>query len=702
MQAQNYSVFILMLLLLPFTHGLSQNRVARRVKMLLESGNELTFDDLNDMRSVQKRIVKRQADNNVNDIDLHSEPWCSTLADRLQDYSDKKKDNSNMISKASWSWQMKTYNMADILGAIAGNKNFTKWQNKFLNEIRNCTCEKEVTPDICRQRELILESTNLKPQNETLNSELNDLTTAMQAAYDGGKVDVSGKNLDFDDLIDVMGRSRDYDELARIWKDWRDQTGRQMRDIFPRTVELLNIAAREADYSDYGEFARKTYKDGDPDYDVVERVDALYGDICYLYKLLHLYAKFKLKAKYGNKYKDEDFRNDCIPAHILGEMYGLHWTNIYDILKISPDITGADVTEHLQENNFTAIKMARLAEEFFVRLGFDNMTEQFWNHSVFKRPTHINVSSSFCHASATNLFKDDYRLRMCTNVNSNDLFTIYHEMGHIAYFAAYKDQPYIYSEGANPGFHEAVGDTMSLLSSNPKMLNYSGFLGGKWKLQNETSKAWKELNINYLLFEALRRVVFLPYAYTVEKYMWDVYSGKIEPKDYNRAWVDYRMKYQGVCPPVVRSEKDWDAGAKIHVASMSPYIRYFFATILEFQFLDAICVGNGPLHKCNPFGKKVNRINRTMERFRNMLSLGRQKPWREALKSLRNAKRSKNEPLPDFNATQLTEFFEPLQAELETILTMNNIVTKIDLEGLKNNCRGWDTTYVMDTYFEGN
>jgi len=38
-----------------------------------------------------------------------------------------------------------------------------------------------------------------------------------------------------------------------------------------------------------------------------------------------------------------------------------------------------------------------------------------------------------------------------------DLITVHHEMGHVQYFLQYKHQPLVFRRGANPGFHEAVG-----------------------------------------------------------------------------------------------------------------------------------------------------------------------------------------------------------------------------------------------------
>jgi len=49
-------------------------------------------------------------------------------------------------------------------------------------------------------------------------------------------------------------------------------------------------------------------------------------------------------------------------------------------------------------------------------------------------------------------------------------------MGHIEYFLAYKNQPTIFRAGANPGFHEAIGDTISLSVETPSYLHKVGLL----------------------------------------------------------------------------------------------------------------------------------------------------------------------------------------------------------------------------------
>lgn len=89
------------------------------------------------------------------------------------------------------------------------------------------------------------------------------------------------------------------------------------------------------------------------------------------------------------------------------------------------------------------------AEAFFYSLGMDNMTDEFWDRSIIERPEGIDL---VCHASAWDFYEEgDYRIKECTEVNSEDFYTTHHEMGHIQYFMQYKDQPFKFRDGANSG-----------------------------------------------------------------------------------------------------------------------------------------------------------------------------------------------------------------------------------------------------------
>lgn len=65
---------------------------------------------------------------------------------------------------------------------------------------------------------------------------------------------------------------------------------------------------------------------------------------------------------------------------------------------------------------------------------------------------------------------------MCTKINQEDFITIHHELGHIYYYLLYWNQSMEYRTEANPGFHEAVGDTLVLSVQTPNHLKKIGLL----------------------------------------------------------------------------------------------------------------------------------------------------------------------------------------------------------------------------------
>jgi peptidyl-dipeptidase A len=234
---------------------------------------------------------------------------------------------------------------------------------------------------------------------------------------------------------------------------------------------------------------------------------------------------------------------------------------------------------------------------------------------------------------------------MCIQIREEDFRTIHHELGHNFYQRAYMNQPPLFQSSANDGFHEAVGDTIAL-SVTPEYLKKIGLI--------ETVPPASG-DIDYLLQQALEKVAFLPFGLLVDKWRWEVFSGQVKPADYNKAWWDLRKKYQGVAPPVERTEADFDPGAKYHIPSNTPYARYFLARILQFQFHRALCKEagiTGPLHRCSIYGNKA-----AGERLNQMLSMGQSKTWQEALETLTGLKQ--------MDATALADYFAPLKAWLD-------------------------------------
>jgi peptidyl-dipeptidase A len=251
-----------------------------------------------------------------------------------------------------------------------------------------------------------------------------------------------------------------------------------------------------------------------------------------------------------------------------------------------------------------------------------------------------------CHASAWDVeWNNDVRIKMCIQPNAEDLSTIHHELGHNFYQRAYNTQPYLYKNSANDGFHEAIGDTIAL-SVTPSYLVQIGMLD---------EEPPPSADIPLLLREALDKVAFLPFGIMIDKWRWKVFSGEVTPAEYNKAWWDLRLTYQGIAPPEPRSEADFDPGAKYHIAANVPYARYFLARILQFQFHRALCRiagAKGPLNRCSIYGNKAAGA-----RLDKMLAMGQSRPWPEALEALTGQRQ--------MDATAMLDYFAPLRTWLD-------------------------------------
>lgn len=281
-------------------------------------------------------------------------------------------------------------------------------------------------------------------------------------------------------------------------------------------------------------------------------------------------------------------------------MWAQSWGDIRELVLPYPNASKLDITSELLKQNYTPLKMFETADEFYQSLGLESnaMSYNVTNGAVIEKPSDREI---VCHASAWD-FSDgkDFRIKMCTKVNFQDFITIHHEMGHIQYYILYKNQSIVFREGANPGFHEAVGDTMALSVSTPKHLKRIGLLN------NYTDN--KESELNTLMDMALEKIAFLPFGYLIDKWRWDVFSGNVSVKKWNSHWWEYREKIQMIKAPVKRSDDDFDPGAKFHVAADSEYISYFISFVLQFQLYRGLCKAAGeyipnsvvkPLHKCD-------------------------------------------------------------------------------------------------------
>jgi peptidyl-dipeptidase A len=506
----------------------------------------------------------------------------------------------------------------------------------------------QLDPVMARKMLLLKLAANFPAPNDPKEQkELASVLASLDGDYGKGKWCREADNdkcLDVTAVGKLMATSRDPEELKRAWIGWH-AIGAPMRQRYARMVELGDKGSRELGFADAGALWRSNY-DMPPDA-FARELDRLWEQLRPLYLSLHAYVRGQLAKKYGKEIVPPD---GPIPAHLLGNIWAQEWNNIYPLMDSPKPAQSYDLTKILQERKTDALGMVRYGEAFFTSLGFAPLPRTFWERSLFTKPADRDV---VCHASAWDIDnKDDLRIKMCIQITEEDFRTIHHELGHNFYQRAYDTQPPLFQSSANDGFHEAVGDTIAL-SVTPEYLKQIGLIDTVPPASGDT---------DYLLKQALEKVAFLPFGLLIDKWRWEVFSGEIKPESYNKEWWALRLRYQGVAPPVPRSEVDFDPGAKYHVPANVPYMRYFLARILQFQFQRALCreAGfQGPLHRCSIYGNKV-----AGKRLNEMLSLGQSKPWPDALAALTGEKQ--------MDASALADYFAPLKVWLDEQNRKNN------------------------------
>ncbi len=501
-------------------------------------------------------------------------------------------------------------------------------------------------------------STGTPDQQKQVADELNRILTDLQSTYGKGKVSITGETINagaalrilnkgkkkeelrdpkvpmtLEEASQIIAESRDASLLKAAWEGWHGISP-PMKADYVRMVEIGNAGAKELGFKDIADMWLANYDM--PSADMEKVVDGLWTQVQPLYQDLHCYVRGRLNAQYGDKVQP---KTGPIRADLLGNMWAQDWGNIYDLVAPKASNPGYSLSDVLVAKKYDPIKMVKTGEGFYTSLGLPPLPETFWQRSLITRPRDREV---VCHASAWDIDNlDDIRIKMCTQVNAEDFSTVHHELGHNFYQRAYKGQDFIFRNGANDGFHEAIGDFIAL-SVTPEYL----------KQLNLISKVPPaSADIGLLMDRALEKVAFLPFALKVDNWRWQVFRGATPPAQYNQSWWDLGLKYQGIVAPGPRPADAFDPGAKFHIPGNTPYLRYFLSFVLQFQFQKAACEQagwTGPLHRCSIYGNKE-----VGAKFTKMLEMGASKPWPDALEAFTGSRK--------LDGSALVSYFAPLQ-----------------------------------------
>jgi len=545
---------------------------------------------------------------------------------------------SKEVNLAYWNQETNITDETDAIASAAGAK-MTKLAVSLANESKKY--DVSIMPyDVARKIHILRSGITLPaPSRDGAAEELSTIATGLTSTYGKGKFEYKGEMIDLDQASTIIETSRDPAELQAVWEGWRTVSP-VMKDDYARMVDLANEGAQELGYPTLDQMWLSNYDM--PPAEMEAEVNRLWSQVEPLYKELHCYTRKKLNAQYGDEVQP---KTGPIRADLLGNMWAQQWSSIYDIVKPDTAPVSYDLTERLNERGYTPVKMVETGEAFFTSLGLAPLPETFWERSMIVRPEGKEV---VCHASAWDLDdEEDVRIKMCTEVNAEDFYTVHHELGHNFYQRAYKDQPYLYKNGAHDGFHEAIGDFIGL-SITPEYLEQIGLI-------SEEEKPGPDADAALLMQTALDKIAFLPFALTVDGWRWDVLNGATQPEDYNKAWWDLRLANQGIVPPAPRPDDAFDPGAKFHIPGNTPYLRYFLSFVMQFQFHKAACEQagwDGPLHRCSIYDNEE-----VGERFNEMMEAGMSRPWPETLEKFTGTR--------EMDGSAIIEYFDPLMTYLK-------------------------------------
>jgi len=505
----------------------------------------------------------------------------------------------------------------------------------------------EVSEENRRKLNLIKNSFVMpSPLDDTLAGEIANIMAELDAMYGAGEHCFGeGDCYDLEAFEGVIDNSRDPDELLKAWEGWRN-IGTPMKDKYLRMVEIGNLGAKDLGYEGLTDLWFSQYDM--PAEEFLAETDRVWDELKPLYDALHCHVRSELSEHYGEEVVSKE---GVLPAHVLGNMWGQSWANVYDLV-YTPDnpnaSSGIDLTKILEEKNIDEIEMTKIAENFFISLGFQPLPDTFWERSLFVKPQDRSV---VCHASAWNLDADanDLRIKMCIERNAEDFSTIHHELGHIFYYQAYNStQPSVFQSGANDGFHEAVGDLLSL-SITPEYYNKIGLIS-EAEAKDATSDP-----ISLLMQQALQGVVSVPWTLMLDKWRAGVFSGETSESQLNDSWWELREYYQGIGVPRERGADAFDPGAKYHIPGNTPYTRYYLAQILQYQFHESLCnqMGfEGALHECSIYDNEL-----AGKKLRAMLSLGQSQEWQVALEALTGTR--------SLSGKSMLNYYKPLKDWLD-------------------------------------
>jgi peptidyl-dipeptidase A len=205
------------------------------------------------------------------------------------------------------------------------------------------------------------------PFDENLASELSSISTKLEAMYGSGAYCYEdGTCYDLEAFEQIIDNSRNPEDLLMAWNGWHE-IGKPMKPLYMRMVEIGNQGSRDLGYSGLDDLWFSKYDM--PADEFLEETDSVWEEVKPLYDALHCHVRSQLNDHYGDEVVSLD---GPLPVHLMGNMWGQSWSNIYDLVYPEASQTkSVNVTQIIEERNINEIEMVEYAEDFFLSIGFE-------------------------------------------------------------------------------------------------------------------------------------------------------------------------------------------------------------------------------------------------------------------------------------------------------------------------------------------
>lgn len=92
---------------------------------------------------------------------------------------------------------------------------------------------------------------------------------------------------------------------------------------------------------------------------------------------------------------------------LIGNLWSQSWEALIDIVFSNYTTVMPNLTDSMKQEDYSVMKMVKTAEDFYISLGFPQLSSEFWKNSIFEQKT---GRGSSCHATAVNMYKkNDFR-----------------------------------------------------------------------------------------------------------------------------------------------------------------------------------------------------------------------------------------------------------------------------------------------------